>query len=183
PPLAAWEDVPGRERRRLQKSRQPPSAAVAGQLGKSLRRGYAQFPSAEVLHYFMVLAVNALAVLAAVREQGLFLSLPRGGDVHVGGRHETQRLAAAVDLEEIEGKPLARPKVGSQRQQTRRLVVRVRVDRPVRENDIRLFRGQQIEQGFRPLPVHFRGAVDLAGENCLGAEDLARGFGLGGADG
>jgi hypothetical protein len=110
-------------------------------------------------------------------EQGGFLLVPRRGDIHVGTRRKTERLAAAIDLEEVQGEsPLGR-QVGPEGEDGGGLVVRVCVDRPMGKDQIGGFGGQEFEECLGPLAVNLGGAVDLTGKEGLGAEDFARRFG------
>src|SRR5439155_22701283 len=116
--------------------RQLAGLAFAAQMDEGLGSADAGFAPAPGRDDFMVLAPDALAVLAEVREQGPLLLVQHGRDVHVRVREKPLGLAAAVDLKKVElrfsqGHPRA------DRKQTGHLMVHVRIDRPVREQNVR----------------------------------------------
>src|SRR5260370_24442395 len=82
--------------------RQPSSPIVACQRHKRFCRRHPQFSSTKRLHHFMMIAINSLAVLALVSKQRLLFLVAGGRDVHVGGWHEAERFAAAIDFKKIE---------------------------------------------------------------------------------
>jgi len=124
----------------------------------------------------MVFAPDALPILTDVGEQRLFLFVEDAGDIDVGVRKKSLRLAAGIDFKKIEPKSITEVHAGANRQEARHLVIHVRVDRPMRENDVRIFFGEQfghaIDMRFGDRSI----AVDLAEENRFGADNLARGF-------
>jgi hypothetical protein len=61
-------------------------------------------------------------------------------------------------------------------------MVGVRVDGPVRENDIRLLGGQQLEQVLGTLGIDLGRAINLPSEYSFGGKQLAGRLGLGRAD-
>src|SRR2546427_3905808 len=95
----------------------------------------ARFAAPETLYHFVMIAVDALPVLAPVREERGFLLFPRFGNVHVLCRRKSERLAARVDFEQIERKSAVARKPRADRQQARGFVVPVRGDRANSERD------------------------------------------------
>ena len=122
---------------------------------------------------FVVLAPDALAVLADVGEQGGFFIFQHRGDVHVGVGQEALRLGAGIDFEEIKLRAFPQSHPAANGQQARDLMVQVRIHRPVGEEHIGLFVGEQFGHGLDVGAVDFRRAIDLPEESGLGAHDLA----------
>ena len=58
-------------------------------------------------------------------------------------------------------------------------MVEMSIDGPLRENNIRAFRGKQATERFSRFGIDHSGAVDLPGEDRLGAQNLAGGDALG----
>src|SRR6266481_2502432 len=94
----------------------------------------------------MMIAIDSLAVLALVSKQGLLFLVARGRDVHVGGWHEAKRLTAAIDFKKIEEPSRPRRQVGANRQHTGRLMIEMSIDRPMGEDDVRLFFPEQLAE-------------------------------------
>src|SRR5207244_8335369 len=70
-----------------------------------------------------------------------------------------------------------------QRQESRGLMVGVRVDRPMGEDNVRFLRGQKVQQRLCPLSVYLGSPINLTGKDCFRSEDFTCGLALGGADG
>ena len=103
---------------------------------KRFRGGYASFAPAEVLHQFVVPAIDLFTVLALVGEQSRFLLLPHRGDVDVIGRPVALRLRACIYLIKVESKTSTQCIIGANGQQSGDLVIHVGVEGPLGENEV-----------------------------------------------
>src|SRR5437899_3118408 len=113
----------------------------------------------------MMIAIDSLAVLALVSKQGLLFLVARGRDVHVGGWHEAKRLTAAIDFKKIEEPSRPRYQVSANGQHAGGLVIEMRIDRPMGEDDIRFFFRQQLGEWLGRFMGDFGGTVNLTGED------------------
>src|ERR1039458_4344553 len=147
-------------------------------------RGFtARLAAAIALHRLVEFAVDALAVLALVGEQRRFFLIADATHVHVIGGMKAHGLLAEVDFVIVQFESAARGQPGAKGQRTGSLVVQVRIDRPLRKQNVGIFGEDQLAQRFRGVAVHHGGAVDLAGEDRLGPQDPAGGLALGRSNG
>ena len=126
----------------------------------------------------MMIAINSLAVLALVSKQRLLFLVARGRDVHVGGWHEAKCLTAAIDFKKIEEPSRPRCQVSANGQHAGGLMIEMRVDRPMGEDDVRFFFREQLAEYLGCFVGDFGGAVNLTGEDRFGAQDLDRKSGV-----
>jgi hypothetical protein len=115
-------------------------------MDESLGQAVAALHAAELVHLGVVLRIEAAGgLLAFIDQLGRPFSRLHGGNVHVIGRFEALRLAAQIHLVKIERKPAAQPGVIDQKRTGP--VVAMGIHRPMRENHIGLFGGQQFAEG------------------------------------
>src|SRR6185437_6779766 len=98
----------------------------------------AEFHAAEAEHGDVVVEVEAGWVLAGVSHAGLALERFEGGDIDEIGGPIALGIAAEIDFVEVERELFAKSGPGAKRQRCTGAVIKVRVDRPLREDDIRL---------------------------------------------
>ena len=127
-------------------------------------------------------APDTLAILAHVREEGVFLFVEDTGDIDVGVGEEALGLAAAVDFKKVEGESVAEVHAGANGEEARDLVIHVGVERPMGVNDMGIFFGEEFGHAFDVGFGDGSVAVDLAEENRFGADDFAGRFAFGSAD-
>ena len=121
----------------------------------------------------MVVAVDPLSVLALVGEERGLLPRAHRGYIHIVGRMESVGLGAEVHfvVEQLELPSAREP--GAEGERARSLVIQVRIDGPLREQDVRPLRRHQLGQRLSGLAVHARRAVHLSREERRCAKNLA----------
>src|SRR5437667_12396025 len=101
---------------------------------KSPRRGHASFAPPKIGNGFMMFPPDPFAILTFMGKEGGLLLSDQAGNIHVGVRRKAMRLAAGVDFVKIDLRASFEGHAGAYRQETRDLVVEVRVDRPLRQH-------------------------------------------------
>src|SRR4026207_1270724 len=121
----------------------------------------------------MMILPNTLSVLTPVSEQGSFLLFKHSRDVDVVVRGESQRLAACIDLKEIQVRSGFQGQTSPNRTHTGHLVIHVSIYWPVRED----YGGTLFRQDLLDLvdarSSEIRRTVNLSGEARFHAQNLA----------
>ena len=141
--------------------------------------GIARLAAAKVLHDFVMAVIDLFAVLTFVCEKGGLLFLSNRGDIYVIGGMEVHGLRSQVHFVVIELERVPSRGPGAERQQTRRLMIGMRVDGPLREDDIGLLDRNQFRERLCGRAIDDSRAIDLAREYGFRAKNLTgrNGFG------
>lgn len=99
--------------------------------------GYARLAATEVLHGFMMFAINLFSVVM-LKQCGTFLVAHRG-DIYIPGGVEALCLCPTVYLIKIQVKPFTGGEVRPHGQHRGNLVIRMSIQRPVRKDYVRSF--------------------------------------------
>src|SRR6185437_15609641 len=105
-----------------------------------------------------------------------------GGDIDEIGGPIALGIAAEIDFVEVERELFAKSGPGAKRQRCTGAVIKVRVDRPLREDDIRLNRREKLGELFIACRGNLRRAVHLRGKDRMRFDTFVSRLGLGGAD-
>jgi len=153
--------------------RQAKVSSAAVQVEECFGGAHPGFAPAPVRDDLMMLFPNRIAMLTEVRQESGFLFLDDGGNIDVGVGTEPFGLAAGIHFEKIELRTLAERHPGPNGEKARDLMIHMRVDGPMSENDVRTLVGYQFAHGVDLRAGDLGRAVDLAEEKRFGAHDFA----------
>jgi hypothetical protein len=138
----------------------------------------AQFGTAKSVHQ-LVHAVKLVGVLAGVGVAGLALARLGGRDIDEPGERVSLRLDAGHDLGVVELECLVHAQPGVVNEERGGPVVAMRIDRPRREDNVRLLGGKQVGDSLVRRIGDFAGSINLPGKQGTRFEDGTGLFRLG----
>ena len=122
------------------------------------------FHPAKLVHFFMKFVKTCFRVLADMSEARCPLAIRRLSNINVVRRVKDLCLSALIDFVIVKSEFPPRRQPGVVYQPGCRSVIPVTVNRPVGEYKIRMFAFQDFPKVCVSGSIHFRVAVDLAGE-------------------